>query len=154
MLDAAEESGMRVIWDLWHYGTPDFIDIWTTVFIERLAAFAGAVARRFRARSDAVPMWCPLNEMSFYAFIAGEVGDFHPYGIERGHELKRQLVRAGVAVARALRAVDPRCRLLWAEPLIHIAPHSGVPRVPPLVGEVDPGYARRAATPMTARSGP
>ena len=127
MLDAADASGMQVIWDLWHYGTPDHIDIWSPLFVERMARFAEAAALHFRERSDAVPMWCPLNEMSFYAFIAGQVGDFHPYGIERGHELKRQLVRAGVAAARALRAVDPRCRLLWAEPLIHIAPHSALP---------------------------
>ena len=127
MLDAADASGMQVIWDLWHYGTPDHIDIWSPTFVERMARFAEAAALHFRERSDAIPMWCSLNEMSFYAFIAGQVGDFHPYGIERGHELKRQLVRAGVAAAQALRTVDSRCRLLWAEPQIHIAPHSALP---------------------------
>jgi len=122
MVRAADRAGMRVIWDLWHYGTPGHIDIWSSEFIDRLAAFAEAAARHYQTLTDAPPIWCPLNEMSFFAFIAGEVGDFHPYALERGHELKRQLVRAGVQVARALRRVDPRCRLLWAEPLIHIAP--------------------------------
>src|SRR3954469_11673652 len=28
MIDAARTSGMRVIWDLCHYGWPDHIDIW------------------------------------------------------------------------------------------------------------------------------
>jgi len=122
MVLAADRAGIRIIWDLWHYGTPDDLDIWSPAFPERLARFAEAAARHHRELTDAPPLWCPLNEMSFYAFIAGEVGDFHPYGLQRGHELKRQLVRAGVRAARAVRTVDPSCRLLWAEPLIHIAP--------------------------------
>ena len=122
MVLAADRVGMRVIWDLWHYGTPDDLDIWSPTFPDRLAQFAEAAARRHRELTNAPPLWCPLNEMSFYAFIAGEVGDFHPYGLQRGHEMKRQLVRAGVKAAIALRSVDPSCRLLWAEPLIHIAP--------------------------------
>ena len=125
MVEAARRADVRVIWDLWHYGTPDHTDIWSPGFIQRLAGFAEAAARHFQTLTDAIPFWCPLNEISFFAFIAGEVGDFHPYGLQRGHELKRQLVRAGVAVARALRRIDPRCRLLWAEPLIHIAPATG-----------------------------
>ena len=137
MVEAASQAGVRVIWDLWHYGTPDDIDIWSDGFIQRLADYAEAAARHYRTLTNAPPLWCPLNEMSFYAFIAGEVGDFHPYGLERGHELKRQLVRAGVRVARALRAVDPRCRLLWAEPLIHIAPVTH--------GEADVAAARTAS---------
>ena len=127
MVEAADRTGVRVIWDLWHYGVPDDIDIWSAGFIERLVDYAEAAARHYQTLTDAVPVWCPLNEISFFAFIAGEVGDFHPYGLQRGHELKRQLVRAGVKVARTLRRVDPRCRLLWAEPLIHIAPASHDP---------------------------
>lgn len=127
MIEAADRAGVRVIWDLWHYGTPDDVDIWSVGFIQRIADYAEAAARHYKTVTDAVPVWCPLNEISFYAFIAGEVGDFHPYGLERGHELKRQLVRAGVRVAQALRRVDPRCRLVWAEPLIHIAPASQDP---------------------------
>jgi hypothetical protein len=136
MVEAAEAAGMRVIWDLWHYGTPDDIDIWSGAFVDRLAGFAEAAARHYQTLTDRPPLWCPLNEMSFFAFIAGEVGDFHPYGLQRGHELKRQLVRAGVQVARALRGVDPRCRLLWAEPLIHLAPVT--------TGEIDVRSAREA----------
>ncbi|CAN5306254.1 beta-glucosidase [soil metagenome] len=136
MVEAADATGIRVIWDLWHYGTPDDIDIWSDSFVDRLVNFARAAARRHQTLSDRPPLWCPLNEMSFFAFIAGEVGDFHPYGLQRGHELKRQLVRAGVQVARALREVDPRCRLLWAEPLIHIAPVT--------LGEIDVRAARDA----------
>jgi hypothetical protein len=125
MLEAAGRAGMQVIWDLWHYGTPDHLDIWSPDFVDRLTAFAEAAARLHARISGAPPLWCPLNELSFFSFIAGEVGDFHPYALGRGLELKRQLVRAAAAAARMLRAVDPRCRLLWAEPIIHIVPRTG-----------------------------
>ncbi len=125
MLEAAEAAGVQVIWDIWHYGTPDDVDVWSPRFVERLAAFAEAAARLHREVTDRAPLWCPLNEISFYSFIAGEVGDFHPYGHGRGYELKCQLVRAAIVVADSLRAIDPRCRLLWAEPLINVLPLTG-----------------------------
>lgn len=124
MLAAADHTGTTVIWDLWHYGTPEFVDIWSLDFVERLAAFARAAALIFREHSDAVPWWCPLNEMSFFSFIAGDAGAFEPYAIGRGFELKCQLARAAIAVAAVLRDVDPRARLLWAEPSIAIHPPS------------------------------
>lgn len=124
MLAASREAGVRVVWDIWHYGTPDHLDIWSPAFVDALAAFAGAAARLFREESDETPLWCPLNEISFYSFIAGEAGDFHPYGKGRGYELKRQLARAAVAVSETLLSVDPRARLLWAEPLIEAHPKS------------------------------
>ena len=124
MLEAARDAGVEVIWDIWHYGTPEFIDIWSPDFIERLVAFATAAARMLQEETDAVPSWCPVNEMSFYSFIAGEVGDFYPYASGRGFELKRQLARAAIAVSEALLAVDPRARLLWAEPAVDVHPKS------------------------------
>ena len=48
MVLAADRAGMRVIWDLWHYGTPDDLDIWSPAFPDRLAQFAEAAARRHR----------------------------------------------------------------------------------------------------------
>lgn len=127
MLAAAREAGVQVIWDLWHYGTPDWLDIWSPAFPDRLAAFATAAARLFREESDAAPWWCPANELSFYSFIAGEVGDFHPYSLERGFALKQALARAAIAASEALLEVDPRARLLWAEPLIEAHPKSHDP---------------------------
>ena len=29
MLKAAREAGVQVIWDLWHYGHPDWLDLWS-----------------------------------------------------------------------------------------------------------------------------
>lgn len=122
MLGAARQAGTQVIWDLWHYGTPDGLDIFADDFAPRFAAYAAAAARVHARETDAVPVWCPMNEISFFSFMGGTVGDFHPYAHGRGHELKRRLVRAAVAAADALLAVDPRARLVWAEPCVHVLP--------------------------------
>ncbi len=122
MVDAAADAGVQVIWDLWHYGTPDWLDIFSADFPPRFAAFAAAAAREHARATGAVPVWCPLNEISFFSHMAGEVGHFHPFAHGRGHALKQQLVRAGVAGAEALLAVDPRARLVWAEPCVNVLP--------------------------------
>lgn len=127
LLRASQAAGVSVIWDIWHYGTPDDIDFWSPAFVDRLVAFAREAARVFREEGDAVPMWCPLNEMSFFSFIAGDHGIWHPYGRGRGYEMKVQLARAAIAVSEALLDVDPRARFLTAEPLINIRPGSGEP---------------------------
>jgi len=120
MLRAAEAAGTRVIWDLCHYGYPDDLDIWSPGFIDRFARFASATARMVQEESACVPVYCPVNEMSFWAWAGGEIGRFNPCGHGRGAELKRQLVRATIAAIDAIRAVDPRARFITAEPLINV----------------------------------
>ncbi|MFD0460914.1 hypothetical protein ACFQY9_02445 [Microvirga aerilata] len=120
MLRAANAAGTRVIWDLCHYGWPDDLDIWSPAFIDRFAQFSAAAARVVMAESEDVPVYCPVNEMSFWAWAGGEVGRFNPCAHGRGVELKRQLVRATIAAIDAIRAVDPRARFITAEPLIHV----------------------------------
>ncbi len=120
MLRAADSAGTRVIWDLCHYGYPDDLDIWSPAFIGRFAQFAAAAASVVKEESGYVPTYCPVNEMSFWAWAGGEVGRINPCGHGRGAELKRQLVRATIAAIDAIRAVDQRARFITAEPLIHV----------------------------------
>ncbi len=130
MLAAARATGTQVIWDLLHYGWPDDLDIWTPAFVDRFAAFAGAAARLHRDETDAVPFWCPVNEISFLAWAGGDAAYLNPFARGRGFELKVQLARAAIAAMHALRAVDPRARFVLAEPLIaiHHDPATGRPR--------------------------
>ena len=121
-LEAARATGTQVIWDLCHYGVPDGLDVWRPAFVDRFAAFARAAARHHRETTDAVPWWCPMNEISFWAWAGGDAGRLPPFARDRSFELKVQLARAALAAARAVRDVDPRARLLWAEPLIHVVP--------------------------------
>lgn len=117
---AAREQGMQVVWDLCHYGWPDAIDIWRPEFVARFAAFAGAVARLLREEGIEHPFFCPVNEISFWAWGGGEHSVMQPCARGRGLELKQQLVRASIAAIEALRAVNPRSRLVQAEPLINV----------------------------------
>jgi beta-glucosidase/6-phospho-beta-glucosidase/beta-galactosidase len=128
-VDAANATGVEVIWDLLHYGWPDRLDIFSTEFVDRFAGFCRATAEHLRTRVPAERCYTPINEISFFAWAAGEVGWFHPFGIRRGGDLKRQLVRAWIAGVDAIRDVDPGARVVSVEPLIHTVPPRGRPDV-------------------------
>jgi hypothetical protein len=120
MLRAARESGTQVIWDLCHYGWPDDIDIWSPEFIERFARFATAASKVVRDETDGTAFYCPINEISYWAWAGGEMGRFNPSCHQRGPDLKRQLVRAAIAAMDGIRSADPRARFITAEPLINV----------------------------------
>ncbi|MDB5368732.1 MAG: beta-glucosidase/6-phospho-beta-glucosidase/beta-galactosidase [Roseomonas sp.] len=128
MLRAARAADIQPIWDLCHYGWPDDIDIWSAAFVSRFAAFCAAAARVVRQEMKEAPVYCPINEISFWSWAGGEMARMNPMGRRRGNELKRQLVRASIAAIRAIRDVDPDARFMTAEPLIHVASGSRQPR--------------------------
>ncbi|AOB31308.1 beta-glucosidase [Bordetella sp. H567] len=121
-IEAAMQSGTQVIWDLCHYGWPDHLDIWDPGFPQRFARFAGAAAAQIRQRSAQVPFYCPVNEISFWAWAGGEMAHFGPSTVGRGHALKRQLAACTLAAMDAIRQVDARARFVLAEPMIRVAP--------------------------------
>jgi len=122
MLQAARTAGTQVIWDLMHYGWPDDIDVWQPSFVERFARFAGAAARVAREQSDAVPFYCPINEISFLAWAGGDVRYLNPFAKGRSFELKVQLARASLAAMHAILAVDGRARFVHCDPNINVVP--------------------------------
>jgi beta-glucosidase/6-phospho-beta-glucosidase/beta-galactosidase len=121
MLRAAREAGACVIWDMYHYGSPDFVDQSSPAFIDAYARFAAEAVRIHREETGQAPLVCPINEISYVTW-AVETDYFPPANAEKGGWFKRHLVRAAVAGADAMRAVDPGCRFVWADPLIHVAP--------------------------------
>ncbi len=128
MLDAAEANGIRVVWDLMHFGWPDDVDVFAADFAPRFARYAQAVARHIFDRSSSPPVFAPINEMSFLAWAAGDVRFMYPFEAARGVELKVQLVRATIAAVDAIRAVAPEARFLQPEPVIHIVPDEAHPK--------------------------
>jgi hypothetical protein len=130
MLREAEAASMQVAWDLCHYGWPDDIEIWSGAFVERFARFAAAAARLVRSETESVPVYCTINEISFWAWAGGDEARISPLVVGRGVELKRQLARASIAATAAIREVDPRARFLHAEPAIHVTPGIDADREP------------------------
>jgi beta-glucosidase/6-phospho-beta-glucosidase/beta-galactosidase len=131
MLRAARETQTQVIWDLFHYGWPDGLNIWGAGFVERFAHFARATARVILEESGSPIYVTPVNEISFVSWGGGDAGFLNPFAKQRGPELKAQLVRATIAAIEAVREVDAGARICHAEPIIHIA--------------VDPDYPEEAA---------
>jgi hypothetical protein len=128
MLRAARDLDVQVVWDLCHYGVPDDIDIWRPQFVDRFARFAAAVARLVREETDAVPFYCPVNEIAYWSWAGGDHGRMNPCAFGRGFELKHQLIRAAVAGTDAVRAVDRRARFLHVDPVINVAAHPDHPQ--------------------------
>jgi beta-glucosidase/6-phospho-beta-glucosidase/beta-galactosidase len=131
MLRAARETQTQVVWDLFHYGWPDGLNIWSSAFVERFARFARATAGVILEETGAPIYITPANEISFVAWGGGDAAFMNPFAKGRGPELKAQLVRATIAAIEAVREVDPSARICHAEPIIHIA--------------VDPDYPQEAA---------
>jgi hypothetical protein len=125
MLRAAHRTGVQMVWDLCHYGYPDGLDIWGAEFVDRFAGFAAAAARLVREETGAPPILAPVNEISYWAWAGGDVGRFFPCTRRRGDELKRQLARAAIAATEAIRAIEPKARIVHTDPVIRIAakPH-------------------------------
>ena len=122
MIEAAEEVGIQVIWDLFHYGSPDCIDQGADDFPERFTDFALAAIEQQQTVSRRPPVVCPLNEINFLSWAVDD-GYFPRVGPGERGWMKRQLVKTAIRAAKAIKREWPRSTIIWAEPLIHIAPH-------------------------------
>jgi hypothetical protein len=73
-------------------------------------------------RMDGACYFTPINEPSYFAWAAGEVGRFAPHLRHRGAELKRVLVRAALHGIAALRAACPAARIVNVDPICRVVP--------------------------------
>jgi beta-glucosidase/6-phospho-beta-glucosidase/beta-galactosidase len=120
VIEAAKQHNIQVIWTVFHYGYPDDLDIFSAAFVDRFARYCGALARFIHDHTERIPFYTPINEISFLAWAAGDVGYIHPLGLGRGMELKRQLIRAAIAGIEAIWQVNPQARIVQVEPVIHV----------------------------------
>ena len=125
---AARKTGIQIIWDLFHYGYPDDLDVFGEEFPYRFACFADAFVKFLLNENSETPFICPVNEISFFSWIAGQVGAFHPFERNCGEQLKRQLVLATILAIDKIRAVCPAARFVFTDPAIHITATSRDPR--------------------------
>lgn len=122
MLEAAEEFGLQIIWDLFHYGSPDHIDQASDDFPKRFADFAVAALELRETVTRRAPTVCPLNEINFLSWAIDD-GYFPHVGPNKRGWFKQQLVKTAIVSASAIKERWPDSIIVWAEPLIHVAPH-------------------------------
>lgn len=117
---AARATGTQVIWDLCHFGWPDYLDLFSPAFVSALAEFGAAFAAWLQHELEPPGFFVPVNEISFFSWASGDEGSLHPFVTGRGFELKQHLVRAALQTMDAIRAVTPAARFLHVDPLIHV----------------------------------
>jgi len=125
MLRAARDTGIQIIWDLYHYGWPEDLDIFQPDFVRRFSAFARSFAELVFNETDDTPYFAPVNEISFSAWAPGGQGILHPFQTGRALELKCQLVRACIATIDAIREVVPHARFIQVDPVINVVADPG-----------------------------
>jgi dTDP-4-dehydrorhamnose reductase len=110
------ELGIRPIIGLVHHGSgPRWTSLVDPAFPEKLAAYAGAVARRFPWVED----YTPVNEPLTTARFSGLYGHWYPHGRDArtfAYALLNQC-RGVVLAMRAVREVNPSARLVQTEDL-------------------------------------
>jgi hypothetical protein len=117
---AARDHGFDVIWDLFHYGYPSDLDPFSERFAQRFAEYCGAAARYVVDRMDGRCYFTPINEPSYLAWAAGEVGRFAPHAHGRAADLKMSLARAAIRGIDAIRAVCPDARIVNVDPICRV----------------------------------
>ncbi|MCU1338284.1 MAG: glycosyltransferase [Bryobacterales bacterium] len=120
ILRASQKLGIQVVWDLFHFGWPDHLNIFDPAWVDALAELAAGFGKLLRSETSETPFVAPINEISFVSWAGGHAAHINPYEKGRGHELKRQLVRAAIRASDALRSELPDVRLVSPEPVIHI----------------------------------
>ena len=119
---AAKKTGIQIIWDLFHYGFPDDIDVTTPQFVERFTPFAAAVCEYLVSEIGPELIICPVNEISFFSWAAGRAGIFHPFRQRKAAIIKTHLIDAAVSAISEIRSRFPQVRWIFTEPAIHVVP--------------------------------
>ena len=83
-IEASRKHGIQIVWDLFHYGYPNNVDIFSSEFTKRFADYCYETARYVAPRVEGICFFTPVNEPSFFAWAGGEVGHFAPHTTGRG----------------------------------------------------------------------
>jgi beta-glucosidase/6-phospho-beta-glucosidase/beta-galactosidase len=124
-LAAQQRHQILPIWDLCHYGYPDDLDPFSEQFVQRFAAYARAAAEYVSARAHHAPLlFTPMNEITFFGYMAGEWAWAAPFGKDRAtrRRLTLALATADIAGVKAIREVVPEARMVHIDPLILVVP--------------------------------
>ena len=121
-LAAQRRHSILPIWDLCHYGYPDDLDPFREDFAPRFAAYAKAAAEHVTRDRPGPHFFTPMNEITFFGYMAGEWAWAAPFGKDR--ETRRRLTlamcAADIAAVKAIREAVPDARMVHIDPLVHV----------------------------------
>jgi len=117
MLAIGKEEGIEQIWDLNHFDYPDHLDPLTDEFVAQFACYAKKCAELIKKYEHGPIYIVPVNEISFFAFMAGSIGLWAPYLRSAGYRFKQQLVKASIAAMDEIWKVDANIRFIQVDPL-------------------------------------
>jgi beta-glucosidase/6-phospho-beta-glucosidase/beta-galactosidase len=124
---AVKATGIQIIWDIFHYGFPDDVDVANRQFVDRFARFAAATCEFLASELGPRLVICPVNEISFFSWAAGTAGVFHPFKKKKGSAIKSNLIDAACASLDRIREIVPTVRWMFTEPAIHVVPSTRRP---------------------------
>jgi beta-glucosidase/6-phospho-beta-glucosidase/beta-galactosidase len=122
---ATKATGIQIIWDIFHYGFPEDVDVTRGDFVDRFARFAAATCEFLATELGPRLVICPVNEISFFSWAAGTAGIFHPFKKKKGGVIKANLIDAACASLDLIRERVPTVRWIFTEPAIHVVPTRG-----------------------------
>ncbi len=125
--EAATDCKITPIWDLCHYGLPDGCDPFSDECRARFADYCRAAAELVAATAEPPFFFTPVNEITFFAAAASDLGWMSPFAKGREDELKRALARMAIEGAKAIREVEPDARMVHVDPMIHAVPPADRP---------------------------
>jgi beta-glucosidase/6-phospho-beta-glucosidase/beta-galactosidase len=122
MMQKAKEEGIEQIWDLNHFDYPEGLDPFSKEFVSRFARYAKECIKVIKKYQKGTIYIAPVNEISFFAFISADKGNWAPYAKKRGVEFKKQLVRAAIAAMDEIWEVDRNVRFIHVDPIFRRTP--------------------------------
>jgi hypothetical protein len=122
LIDSLNRHKILPIWDLCHYGYPDNVDPFAEAFPRRFAAYAKAVASYVIPRVRGPHFFTPINEITFFSYMAGEWCWAAPFGTTRAQRIRfrEQLCRAAIEGVKAIREIEAAARMVHIDPLVNV----------------------------------
>lgn len=113
VVKAADDFGLKLYLDLWHYGYPDWLDLMSAEAPEQFAEFARQIALRY----PSLDVYCVCNEPSLLIENGGRKGIWTPFLMsDDPSEVRRQVCRCIIAASKAILTVKPDALLVLPEP--------------------------------------
>jgi hypothetical protein len=129
ILKAARKHRIDIVYDLFHFGFPEDLNLFASEFPARFADYCAAAAKHICRESDGPYCFTPINEPSYFAWAAGDMGLFAPYLKGRGSELKVRLIMAAIQGIRAIKDLCPSARFLNVDPICRVAAPANNPEL-------------------------